>query len=140
MSAGRPSRLADDAYAQAVAEALAEGLTREGVQDRLEELGFDRPRDLATVTRYKRDPRVKSRLTKLINERVQEVTRKVDTIIAARLQNAEEMTIQELIAIRKEFLGGSLREETEKADAATVNAAFEAVESPEFQAAIAALG
>ena len=98
----RPNPCADPAYALQVAELLAEGLTRREVAD---ELGV---KDVDTITRYKRDPRVKSHLTRLINERVQEVTRKVDAKIMGHLQR-EDLTVKELLDIRREFLGGALR-------------------------------
>lgn len=73
-----------------------------------------------TITRWRRDPRVKAYALKIIEDRVLQVTRKVDGVIAARLEQAKDMTITELLAIRKEFLGGALRAQTEKADEATV--------------------
>ncbi len=41
-------------------------------------------------------------------------------MIAERLQHAGDMTITELLAVRKEFLGGALRMQTEKADESTI--------------------
>ena len=128
----RPSRLSDPHFAQQVAEALAEGMTRQQVADL-----FD-VKDLATITAWRKDPRVKGILTTLINDRVREVTRKVDAKLAAILER-NDLTVQELIMIRKEFLGGALRAEAEKADDVTINEAMAAAESPEFQAELAEL-
>jgi transposase-like protein len=113
----RPNPLANPDFAQAVAEMFAAGCSRQQIAD---EFGV---KDLDTITRWRRDPRVKGRALKIIEDRVLEVTRKVDGVIAARLQNAKDMTIVELLAIRKEFLGGALRSQTEKADEETVNEA-----------------
>lgn len=132
MPAGRPSRLADPEFALKVAEALAEGLSR----DQMCTL-FD-VKDPMTITRWKRDPRVKGHLTKIINERVQEVTRKVDSKIAAILDR-DDLTVQELILIRKEFLGGALRDQTQQVDDQTVQEAMRAAEDPDFQAKLADL-
>ena len=132
MPAGRPSKLADPAFAQRVAEALAEGLSRAKMCETFN------VSDPATITRWKRDPRVKGHLTKIINERVQEVTRKVDSKIAAILDR-DDLTVQELILIRKEFLGGALRDQTQQVDDQTVQEAMRAAEDPEFQAKLAAL-
>lgn len=110
----RPNPLADPDFAQQVAEAFASGASRE---DMCQMFGV---KDRDTITRWRRDPRVKSRALKLIEDRVLQVTRKVDGVIAARLENAEKMTVTELLAIRKEFLGGALRAQTEKADEMTV--------------------
>lgn len=86
-------------------------------------------KDKDTITRWRRDPRVKAYALKIIEDRVLQVTRKVDGVIAARLEYAEKMTIQELLLIRKEFLGGALRAQTEKADEETVQEAQAFLES-----------
>ena len=114
---GRPNPLADPDFAQEVAEAFAAGCSR---TDMCEMFGV---RDPATITRWRRDPRVKARAMKIIEDRVLTVTRKVDGVIEGRLQHAENMTITELLAIRKEFLGGALRERTENIDESTVQEA-----------------
>lgn len=116
---GRPNPLNDPEFAQKVAEAVAAGSSRTTM---CEMFGV---KDPDTITRWKRDPRVKVRAFKLIEDRVLDVTRKVDGVIAARLENAKDMTIQELIMIRKEFLGGAARAQTEKADELTINEAQE---------------
>ncbi len=110
----RPNPLADPDFAKQVAEAFAAGASR---ADMCEMFGV---KDPDTITRWRRDARVKAYALKLIEDRVLQVTRKVDGVIAGRLEHAENMTIQELIMIRKEFLGGALRAQTEKADEATV--------------------
>ncbi len=112
--AGRPNPLADPVFATAVAEAFAAGLSRKNM---CELFGV---KDVDTITRWRRDARVKAIALKIIEDRVLMVTRKVDGVIAERLEHASDMTITELLAIRKEFLGGALRAQTEKADEATV--------------------
>ena len=113
----RPNPLADPDFAKLVAEAFAAGMSR---ADMCEEFGV---RDPDTITRWRRDPRVKSRALKIIEDRVLQVTRKVDGRIANILDTVEDLTVAELIMIRKEFLGGALRQQTEKADEETVNEA-----------------
>lgn len=112
---GRPNPLADPDFAKAVAQAFVDGNSR---TDMCEMFGV---KDPDTITRWRRDPRVKGYALKLIEDRVLQVTRKVDGVIAQRLDNASDMTVQELIMIRKEFLGGALRQQTENADQATVS-------------------
>lgn len=119
----RPNPLADPAFAQAVAEAFAAGVSR---QDMCDMFNVEDP---DTITRWRRDPRVKSRALKIIEDRVLQVTRKVDGVIAARLEEADGMTITELLSIRKEFLGGALRQQTEKADEDTINEAASFLEN-----------
>lgn len=119
----RPHALADPEFAKSVAEAFADGCSRKQMA---EMFGV---KDLDTITRWRRDPRVKARALKVIEDRVLQVTRKVDASIAARLENADNMTVKELLEIRKEFLGGALRMQTEKADDATVGEAHDALEA-----------
>lgn len=129
--AGRPNPLADPEFAKQVAEAFAAGVSR---RDMCEMFGV---RDPDTITRWRRDARVKANVLKIVEDRVLQVTRKVDGVIAERLENANEMTVTELLMIRKEFLGGALRQQTEKADSETVSQAQDWVESnPEASEAI----
>ncbi len=132
--AGRPPRTANPIFAAEFAESLAQGLTNAQLMAE-HNIG-----DVDTVRNYKKDPRVTSILTKLINQRVQEITRRVDSEVAKRLESPGEMTTDELLRVRKEYLGGALRQEAEKTDEGAVNAAMAAVEDPNFQALVAALG
>ena len=113
----RPHRLADPDFALQVAELYAAGCTRDQM---CEALGV---RDPKTISRWVKDPRVKINAMKIVEDRVLQVTRKVDSTIAGRLEHTEKMTVQELLSIRKEYLGGAARQATEKADADTVNEA-----------------
>jgi transposase-like protein len=110
----RPSYLDQPEHVKAVGEAFANGLSRAQM---CETFGVSDP---DTITRWRRDPRVKAVALKAVEARVLEVTRKVDSSIAARLENPENMTVDELLKIRKEFLGGALRAQTEKADEDTI--------------------
>ncbi len=109
----RPNPLANPEYAKLVAESFAAGMSR---RQMCVEFGV---KDPDTITRWRRDPRVKSYALKLIEDRILQVTRKVDGKIAAMLDR-DDLSIMELIAIRKEFLGGALRAQTEKADESTI--------------------
>lgn len=111
----RPTPLADPAFAKLVAQAFVDGMSR---AEMCAEFGV---RDPDTITRWRRDARVKGYALKLIEDRVYQVTRKVDGKIAAKLD--EDLTVTELVMIRKEFLGGALRTQTERADDETVNEA-----------------
>jgi hypothetical protein len=113
-SAGRPHPLADPDFAKAVAQAFVDGCSRAQM---CELFGL---KDHDTITRWRRDPRVKVYALKLIEDRVLQVTRRVDAVIANRLEQAENMTIQELVMVRKEFLGGALRAKTESIDEGTI--------------------
>jgi transposase-like protein len=116
---GRPSLLNNPEMVQKIAEAFVDGHTR---QDMADAFGV---KNLHTITRWRRDARVKAIAFKLIEDRVLQVTRKVDFVIADRLSRAEEMTTKELLEIRKEYLGGKLREQHEKADDETIHQAMD---------------
>ena len=115
--------LQDPDFAKQVAELFAAGASR---KDMMAALGV---KDTSTITRWRRDPRVRVHLMPLIEDRIVQITRAVDSEIAQRLASASEMSVRELIEIRKEFLGGQLRAQTEKADDETVIAAMEALEN-----------
>lgn len=136
MPAGRPHALADPEKAKLVAELFVAGCTRQEIADH----PAVNVKDLDTITRWRRDPRVKTIASRLIEDRVLEVHRKVDSVIAQRLQDAEELTVKELLDIRKEFVGGKFRREVEGADEDTVSEAMEAIENnPNFVEELAEL-
>lgn len=124
---GRPGKLNDPETVKAVAECFVNGSTREEMAEI-----FSIAK--STVTLWRRDPRVKAVVHKLIEDRVVRVTSRVDTEIEKRLANPAEMTTKELLDVRKEYLGGTLRTQTEgQADADTINDTMNALESdPEF--------
>lgn len=121
----RPNTLDDPVRCREVAELFVAGASRQQIAD---QMGIS---DLATVTRWRRDARVKAIANRLIEDRVLEITRKVDGVIAQKLQHASTMTVRELLDIRKEFLGGKLREKTENVDGDTVSEAMAALENDE---------
>ena len=132
--AGRPSALADPDYAIEVAAAFAEGLSR------AEMCALFGVKDPQTITRWRKDPRVKGHLKTMLSDRVSEITRKIDAKIAGILGDPNhEWTVQELVLLRKEMLGGAMRAETEKADDVTTNQAMAAYDDPEFRKDLAAL-
>ena len=85
-------------------------------------------KDLDTITRWRRDPRVRSIAMKLTQDRILQVTRKVDSKIAQILEDGNDLTVRELLDIRKEFLGGVFRDEAEGADERTLTDAQELLE------------
>jgi transposase-like protein len=73
-------------------------------------------KDPNTISRWRRDARVKKHTLPLAEDRIVQISRKIDSTIEARLQHTDKLSIKELLDIRKEFLGGALRAQTEKAD------------------------
>jgi hypothetical protein len=118
---GRPSRFDDPEYTRLVAHMFVIGMGRQEMAD---ELGVS----TWTITQWRRHPAIKAVAAKLIEDRILSVTRKVDAEIEGRLQNASALTTKELLEIRKEFLGGALRMQTEQVDEDTVDAAMKALE------------
>lgn len=115
----RTHALSDPEFAKKVAEAFVDGASRPQM---CQMFGV---KDKATITRWRRDARVKAIAFKLIEDRVLQVTRKVDATIAQRLEETEKMTTKELLDIRREYLGGKLREQHERADDETVHDAMD---------------
>lgn len=112
---GRPSRLADPGFVDLLATMLINGQTREQI---CKELNVG---DAGTVSKWKKDPRVKAAADKLIKDRILVITARTDAAIMRRLENADEMTVKEILEVRKEFLGGKMRDRTEDIDEETVN-------------------
>ena len=96
----RTSRLADPDFAREVAEAYVAGMSRPEMAAR-----FDAHPD--TITIWKRDVRVRSIAKGLHEDRILEMTRKVDAEMQSRLnsQKIKEMDDETLIKFRKELLG-----------------------------------
>lgn len=121
---GRPSRLDDPEYVEQFGKAVAMGLDTKELS-----LVFNVPE--RTVRQHKRDPRVVAVAKKFVEERVLGVVRKTDSEIETRLRQAKNMTTKELLEIRKEFLGGVFRQETEggREDPDTITSAQSAIEA-----------
>jgi hypothetical protein len=97
------SRLDDPGYAENVADLLASGLTNDKVAAAL---GDGTHPD--TVKRWARHPKVQAHLSRLREERVNRVTRKIDSVIEGRLSDEtalREMDMKDLVALRRELLG-----------------------------------
>lgn len=120
---GRPSGLNDPERVKLAAAMFVEGATRAAMA---EELGVSE----WTITQWRKDPRVRAQVSKLVEDRVMRIVGKTDHIIEGRLQNADDMDTELLLRIRKEFLGGAFRalHEGGKVDDATTYEAMEAVE------------
>jgi predicted transcriptional regulator len=129
---GRPHGLNDPERVKLAAAMFVEGSTR---ADMAAELGVSE----WTITQWRKDPRVRAQVTRLVEDRVQRIVGKTDHIIEGRLQNAEEMETELLLRIRKEFLGGAFRalHEGGQVDADTVHEAMDEVEAdPELLAGL----
>ena len=129
---GRPHGLNDPERVKLAAAMFVEGATR---ADMAAELGCSE----WTITQWRKDPRVRAQVAKLVEDRVMRIVGKTDHIIEGRLQDANNMDTELLLRIRKEFLGGAFRalHEGGKVDEATTYEAMEAVEGdPELLAGL----
>lgn len=127
---GRPSFFDNQEKVDLFAQGLADGT-------KLKELAGMFGVSNWSAVQYKKDPRMKAAVLRKIEERVHRVTRVVDAKIEERLEEADDLDTDTLLKIRKEFLGGALRLQTQgnKADANTINDAMDEIESnPEFAA------
>lgn len=119
---GRPSYLDDANNSLRVAEAFVSGMTRKAMA---EEFQVNRN----TITRWRRDPRVKAHVSKLTEDRILTITRKVDSEIERRLGHIGNMTVKEILEIRKEYLGGTFRQDVEGVDDETTTQAMRLLEA-----------
>jgi len=96
----RVSKLKDPDFAREVAEAYVLGMTRAEMAIR-----FDCHPD--TITVWKRDLRVRTIAKQLHEDRIMEMTRKVDAEMQGRLnsQKIQAMDDETLLKFRKELLG-----------------------------------
>lgn len=123
-SVGRPHGLKDPERVKLAAAMYMEGATREKMA---KELGVSP----WTITQWRKDPRVRAQVAKLVEDRVMRIVGRTDHIIEGRLQDAENMDTDLLLRIRKEFLGGAFRalHEGGKVDEATIYEAMGEVEA-----------
>lgn len=132
-SMGRPHALSNPDFCREIAAAFVAGITRSQMAEM-----FDVAE--STISRWRRDPRIKPHAMKMIEDRVLSVTRKVDSEIEARLQYASDLTVKELLEIRKEFLAGTLRQKMEAIDDETMTEAMKLLEdNPELTTQLAAV-
>lgn len=119
---GRPSKLDDPDFVKFVAALFVEGRSREEMK---EECGVS----VSTITLWRRDTRVKAQAKKLIEERLSRVVNRLDAVLEWRVMKAsDDLTVDELIKIRRELFGGKFRQEIEGNDEGTVGEAMNAIE------------
>lgn len=95
----RPSKMDDPDLRKTFAEAWVQGATRE----ELAHIFGVSPNSLYTITLWSRDPRVKAIAATIAQDRMLNIVRKTDSSLQARLRNADELSVRELLDIRKEF-------------------------------------
>lgn len=127
---GRKSALADEEFLDLFCKAYVTNITNLELAELFNV-------NEKTIRQWKKDPRVIAISKKMVEDRVLGIVRKIDSTIAARLAHPEKLETDILIKLRKEYLGGAFRAETEggKDDPDTINAAAAALEdNPELMA------
>lgn len=124
---GAPSLIDNPVFAKTVSDLIANGLSRQAILDELTDGGIE-VKDKDTITRWKRDPRIKALVGKLIDDRAMQISRKVDSVIEGRLSQAENLPTEVLLKIRKEY-GGATVQRKEIADDAVTAAALNTMEN-----------
>lgn len=95
---GRPSPMHEEANRERVAVMYAAGATRAEIA---EEFGGV---DKSTVSAWLHREDVKALVDRKIRERTNRILRQTDSRIESALQDAENMSLEELLKVRKEFL------------------------------------
>lgn len=131
---GRPSPLSRPEFVEEFAAHLTSGATQAAIAEAMDI--SDR-----SVRTYKNDPRVRAEAMRLTRERVIRITRKTDSEIERRLQYASDMTVEELIKIRRELASEMARFAPRgEVDAGTISETLDELDkSPELVEELSAL-
>ena len=72
-----------------------------------------------TIINWRHDEQVKNKIHAIMRERVSRIVRRTDSELISRLENAEELTVKEIIDIRKEIAPArDVLDENERVDPA----------------------
>lgn len=119
----RISKLANPEFAKTVAEAYMNGTSR---IEMAETFGVHKD----TIGDWCRDPRVQAHATTFGQERVNRITRRIDSEIENRLMDADEIETELLLKIRKEFMErGGVVKTGDRNDAATMSDMIDVLEA-----------
>lgn len=129
------SKISDPVFAKLVAEAFMDGCSRK-------EMGEVFGVHPDTIGIWTKDVRVQTHATRMAQERVNRITRKIDKVMEGRLQDSEKMDTETLLKIRKEYLAQALKIDVTagKDNPDTIRDAANLLEeNPDFAAGLAAL-
>lgn len=88
-----------------VAEMYAAGESNQSIADEINKLFPDLDVHKDTITDYRRHPAVAPMISKILEERRNRITRKVDSALMARLDHADKVDTKTLLEIRKTIVG-----------------------------------
>jgi hypothetical protein len=94
-----------DGLRDRVAELWAEGYTNKAIAEAVHS-EFAEIEDCPvknTIINWRQDSQVANKIHALMRERISRIVRKTDAALAGRLENADDLTVEEIIKIRKEI-------------------------------------
>jgi hypothetical protein len=94
-----------DGLRDRVAELWADGLTNKAIAEKVHS-EFSEIEDVPvknTIINWRHDEQVANKIHAIMRERISRIVRSTDSALAARLENADELTVEEIIKIRKEI-------------------------------------
>lgn len=125
-----------------VAEQYADGLSNKGialaVQKHFVEIETEPVK--STIINWRKDEQVENKVHALMRDRISRIVRKTDAILANRLDKEDELTVDEVIKIRKEIAPArDILDGAERADPAQASSDLfgAAMDDPELARKIA---
>lgn len=94
-----------DGLRDRIAELWADGLSNKAIAEKVHS-EFAEIEDVPvknTIINWRHDEQVTNKIHAIMRERISRIVRRTDSVLAARLENADELTIDEVIKIRKEI-------------------------------------
>lgn len=131
-----------DGLRDCIAELWADGLSNKAIAEAVEKefAEIDSVPVKNTIINWRHDETVTNKIHAIMRERISRIVRRTDSVLAARLENADDLTIDEVIKIRKEIAPArdvlDDAERTDPADAAS-DLFGAAIDDPELARKIA---
>lgn len=88
-----------------IAEKWAEGLTNKAIAEAVEKkfAEIDTVPVKGTIINWRHDETVANKIHAIMRERISRIVRRTDSALAQRLENTDDLTVDEIIKIRKEI-------------------------------------
>lgn len=112
-----------DGLRERIAELWVEGLTNKAIAETVHR-EFADIEDVPvknTIINWRKDDVVENKIHALMRERIGRVVRKTDAAIAKKLEDEDELTVDEILKIRKEFVPERDAFTDEKQDASKID-------------------
>lgn len=110
-----------DGLRDRIAELWADGLTNKAIAETVHR-EFVEIEDVPvknTIINWRHDEQVQNKIHAIMRDRISRIVRQTDSALANRLENADELTVDEIIKIRKEIAPArDVLDESERVDPA----------------------